>query len=284
MTELNSDSLMWSSKLDSIENQITLIEDPAYLAIGNYPLKLDAVVSIICMKGSIRGTLNLNNFTAEAPCLFIVLSGQILQIDNFSEDFKGLTIILAKKFWDGFPFDNNLEFPLFRSIRENPFIPLKEEELNSMTDYFRLLQSTIRKKENQNRSAAVKHLTAAFFYGFGYQYHQVPEKIHISKQDKLVRDFLLLARENYRKHRAVEFYADKLCLSPKYLSKVLKQKSGKSAADWIEDHVILEAKALLKSTSWTIQHISEELDFPTQSFFGKYFKRRVGLSPMEYRK
>ena len=284
ISPFGSDAILKNSTIDSIKNQITLIENPEYVFIGNHPVKLDVVIAIICQKGTMSGTLNLKKFSASAPCLFIVLSSQILQSDYFSEDFKGLAIILSKEFWDGFPFDNSLGFPLFRSIRENPSIDLKQEELDSMTEYFRLMQKTIRKQENQNRTEAVKYLTIAFFYGFGYQYHQIPEDLNKSKQDKLAEKFLQYVREDYKKHRDVEFYAEKICLTPKYLSKVLKQKSGKTAADWIEDHVILEAKALLKSTNKTIQLISDELNFPTQSFFGKYFKRRTGISPKEYRR
>lgn len=284
LVPLDCDSVLKNPVIDSIKNQITLIENPEYLSFGNYPVKMDAVIAIICQNGNLKGILNLKKFIASAPCLFIVLSGQILQSDCFSEDFKGLAIILSKEFWDGFPFDNSLGFPLFRSIRENPSIDLKQEELDSMTEYFRLMQRTIRKQENQNRTEAVKYLTIAFFYGFGYQYHQIPEDLNKSKQDKLAEKFLQYVREDYKKHRDVGFYAEKICLTPKYLSKVLKQKSGKTAADWIEDHVILEAKALLKSTNKTIQQISDELNFPTQSFFGKYFKRHVGISPKEYRK
>ena len=96
--------------------------------------------------------------------------------------------------------------------------------------------------------------------------------------------FLSLVQINYKEQRGLEFYADKLCFTPKYLSKVIKENSGTSANDWIDNHVVLEAKALLKSTNMTIQQISDELNFPSQSFFGKYFKRHVGVSPKEYKK
>jgi len=281
---LDPEYLLRSPAVDQIKNQITLIENPDNGSFVKYPVKLDVVVCIICMKGIFRGSLNLKKFEAEAPCLFISVSGQILQCDDFSENFKGSAIILLKGFWDGFTLDNSLTFPLSSSIRDNPTIRLNAEELNSMTDYFRLLQKTIRKTENQNRPEAAKYLTLAFFHGFGYQFHQIPDETNKSKQDKLVEKFLTLVKENYKKHRIVEFYADKLCLTPKYLSKVVKQNSNKTAADWVEDHVILEAKALLKSTDKTIGQISEELNFPTQSFFGKYFKRRTGLPPKDYRK
>jgi AraC family transcriptional regulator, transcriptional activator of pobA len=99
-----------------------------------------------------------------------------------------------------------------------------------------------------------------------------------------VEKFLDYAQTNYKQKRGMDFYTDKMCLTPKYLSKVIKEKSGKSVNEWIDDYVILGAKALLKSTNMTIQQISDELNFPSQSFFGKYFKRHADVSPKEYRK
>lgn len=99
----------------------------------------------------------------------------------------------------------------------------------------------------------------------------------------LVRDFLKQVQLFHKKERRIDFYADKLQLSSKYLSQVIKNYSGKSAADWIDEYVVLEAKALLKSTNMTIQQISDELNFPSQSFFGKFFKRISGVSPKTYR-
>jgi AraC-like DNA-binding protein len=100
----------------------------------------------------------------------------------------------------------------------------------------------------------------------------------------LVEKFLDLAQTHYKEQRELNFYADKLCLTPKHLSKVVRKTSGTTANGWIDNHVILEAKALLKSTDMTILQISEELNFPSQSFFGKYFKRCTGMSPSEYKK
>lgn len=99
----------------------------------------------------------------------------------------------------------------------------------------------------------------------------------------LLEDFLKLVRTNYKEQRGLDFYADKLCFTPKYMSSVVKQASGISAGEWIDRYIILEAKALLKSTNMTIQQIGDEFNFANQSFFGKYFKRLVGVSPKEYR-
>jgi AraC-like DNA-binding protein len=277
-------SLLHGPVTDTIRNHITLLAYPGQFYRGNYPVKLKEVIAVICEKGAIEGTVNLKKFMAVSPCIFIGLSGQILQFDVFSDNFRGLTIIMSEEFWDGFPFDNSLEFPLSRSIRDNPSIPLKQEELDSMKQFFRLMQKTIRQEENPNRAEAVKHLTMALFYGFGYQFHRISEGLNRKNRDKLVDNFLSHVRENYREHREMEFYAERLHLTPKYLSKAIRQKSGKTGSEWIEDHVMLEARALLKSTDKSISQISDELNFPSQSFFGKYFKRRAGLSPLAYRK
>ena len=96
-------------------------------------------------------------------------------------------------------------------------------------------------------------------------------------------NFVSAVEMHYRKERSVKFYADLLCLSPKYLSSVIYKVSQKLAGEWIDGYVILEAKTLLKSGKLTIQQISEQLNFPNQSFCGKFFKRCVGMSPKEYK-
>ena len=273
-----------STTIDYFENQISLLENPSYKSVVNHPVKLHVVVSIICIKGHLDGTLNLKKFNAKAPCLFVVLADQILQCDHFSDDFSGLTIIMSKSFLENSFSDIQISMPLFRSVYDNPWIQLNQEELKSMVEYFFLLQRTVRLKENPNLQETLKHLTLAFFYGTGYRFYKVHDEFQKSKQDIIVEKFLSIVKENYRTQRMIEFYSEKLFLTPKHLSGVIKERSGKSAGEWIEDHVMFEAKALLKSTDKTIQQISDALNFPTQSFFGKYFKRREGISPKEYRK
>ena len=89
---------------------------------------------------------------------------------------------------------------------------------------------------------------------------------------------------NYKQNRSVSFYADRLCLTAKHLSSVVKEVSGKTAGEWIDNFVILEARALLKSSDMSIQQIAEHLNFANQSFFGKYFKHFIGMSPKAYRR
>ena len=281
---LNWDNGDNSTIIDNFENKLILFENPSYKSVVNHPVKLDVVVSIICSKGYMEGTLNLKKFKVRAPGLFIVLADQILQTEHFSDDFTGRTIIMSVPFLEDAFVDIQVSMPLFLSVHENPWIQLNEEELQSMVEYYYLLQRTVRRKENPNLLDTLKYLILAFSYGMGYRFHIVQDESKKSKQDVLVEKFLAIVKENFRSERMIEFYSEKLFLTPKHLSRVIKEKSGKSAGEWIEDHVMLESKALLKSTDKTIQQISHELNFPSQSFFGKYFKRRTGISPKEYRK
>ena len=98
------------------------------------------------------------------------------------------------------------------------------------------------------------------------------------------RQFMRLVTEHCKQERSVSFYAGEMCLSSKHLSAVVKRISGRTAGEWIDSLVILEAKVMLKSSEASIQEIAEELHFANQSFFGKYFKQHAGMSPKAYRK
>ncbi len=95
--------------------------------------------------------------------------------------------------------------------------------------------------------------------------------------------FLNLVQKHFKKERFLKFYAEKLDLTPKHLSRTMKNLTGFTAVEWIERYVVLEAKVMLKASNLNIQQISDELNFPSQSFFGKYFKKNVGMSPKEFR-
>lgn len=267
---------------DSIDDDFALLDHINQTKSFDYPFKVDATIGLISIKGTVSGKIDLKPFTSSLPGFMVILPGQILEHGIVSDDYSGLVIIMSRKFTDSLNFEERL--PLFLSVRDNPFISLNEDELNTFLAYFSILQRAVRKKDNPYRLEVVRNLIKAFFYSTSYKYHILTENDKKSKNEILVKSFLTLVQGNYREQRGVEFYADKLCLTPKYLSKVIKENSGKSANEWIDNYVVLEAKAFLKSTNKTIQQISDELNFPSQSFFGKYFKRQVGVSPKEYKK
>lgn len=142
-------------------------------------------------------------------------------------------------------------------------------------------------RDNCFRREIAKSLFHALFYELGNIMNRhapaVGRQVK-TRRDEVFEQFIHLVRDHYKAQRSVTFYADKLCLTPKHLSNVVKGLTGKSAGAWIDDYVILEAKALLKSTTLTILQVSEALNFANQSFFGKYFKQHTGVSPTQYRR
>jgi AraC-like DNA-binding protein len=93
-----------------------------------------------------------------------------------------------------------------------------------------------------------------------------------------------MVEENCKRERRVSWYAQQLSITPKYLSTAVKRISGRTAVEWIESYVTMELRVLLKNSTKSIKEITEELNFPNQSFLGKYFKEHVGMTPSAYRK
>lgn len=280
----------WEVELDNVDkvysigNDFFLIDNPVIVSAFDYPFKVNMSIIVICTKGCTKGRVNLKPYVSQAPCITVLLQGQILQYEYISEDFSGFFIVMSEQFANSFLTNIQERLSLQFAFANNPFLPLNKPELDSVLDYYNLLKKTRSIGDLSVRREMVKHLTLAFYYALTYQSHILSDYKHQSKQSILLDKFMNLVQENFREQRGIGFYADRLCLTPKYLSKVIKDSSGTSAAEWIDDYVMLEAKALLKSTNMTIQQISDELNFPSQSFFGKYFKRAMGVSPKEYRR
>ena len=270
-------------KTNSISNDIILLDKPVIFSTFQYPFKTDVTAAVICIKGTMTGSIDLKPYTTAGTCLVTILPGQILEYESISEDFIGLFIIMSSKFTDSLMLNANERLPLSLSIRDNPIISLSDEALEGVITYFEMLKKVVQVKEHPYLLEVAQHLTLAFFYGISEYFHNFTDKKKKTHQEILVEKFLQLVQTYHKEQRGLEFYADKLCLTPKHLSKVVREISGKPANDWIDEHVVLIAKALLKSTNMTIQQISDELNFPSQSFFGKYFKRITGMSPREYK-
>lgn len=138
-------------------------------------------------------------------------------------------------------------------------------------------------QNSPNRKEIAGHLEQAEYFveDIDFRQHQITE-IRKSRQDKIFESFIECLQQNYTTQRKIQFYASKLFITPKYLSTAIKEVTGSTAGEWIESFVIEKAKDLLISSNFTIQQISNQLNFSNQSFFGKYFKRCTGISPKTY--
>jgi AraC-like DNA-binding protein len=235
--------------------------------------------------GSATVKIDMDEYVLTEPVNTIQIApGQILSVDNASEDFDVVVMLMSRRFVEGLLVYVNGSIP-FRFGKNVPHIVHCSVEEDYFTNVFnKAIRRIIQDKSNPFRKQVVQHVMMAVFYSSEKTRMVAEDNRSRSNADVLSQEFVKLVKEHFRKERQLKFYADKLCITPRYLSRVVKECTGSSAAEWIELTVVLEARALLKSTNMTVQQISDELNFPSQTFFGKYFKRRVGMSPKEYRR
>ena len=272
------------NKIYSVGKEFFLIDNLVAVPPYAYAFELDMIIAVVCTKGCAKGRLNMKPYISQTPSITVSRPGEILHYEHVSEDFSGFVVIMSKQFAGGLLTNMQDRFLLRLAFADNPCRLLNSPELKTALDYCDLLKKTCEVEDLSIRKEIVKHLTLAFYYTLTYQLQILSCNAQGSKECVLLERFLNLVQENFREQRTVGFYADRLCLTPRYLSKVIKDNSGASASEWIDSYVSLEIKTLLKSTNMTILQISDELNFPSQSFFGKYFKRLVGMSPKEYRR
>ena len=251
---------------------------PAYAT--HEPYKLQHAAICICTAGSCSIKVNLQHYDVESPMLVTLMPGQIVEGIDYSPNFDGITIVLSKRFID------MLNLPgwqqQYMMLFNNPVNTISQEALRNLQIFYTILHKAASDEENPFRLQVIENLIRVFFYGGVSKFRKL-EGSAASSKNNIVERFMELVQEHYREERLIGFYADKLCITPKYLSKLIKEHTGRSAGEWIDNHVILEARAMLQSSDMTIQQIAASLNFPNQSFFGKYFKRATGLSPKQYR-
>ena len=179
--------------------------------------------------------------------------------------------------------------PLFLKFVENPTLALTPEESRSMRGMIAQIERETRGPETHFSFDIVSGLIAATIYKVGdimYHYlaeHPEGQNNSHNRAEEYFKQFTHLLGEHFREERSVGFYARQLCITPKYLTTLIKRISGQSVSEWIDNYVILEAKTLLKYSTMSIQEIAYYLNFPNQSFFGSYFKRNTGMSPSQYK-
>jgi len=270
--------------MDTLGEDVVLFNSLKFLPTFHYPFKSDFFIGIFCIKGHINLSINLNEYHIESRVIVTLMPDRIVQFKDVSDDFSAKFILLSNTFLSGLLSGPLERLPAYLTVHNDPVSAMSEDEFESKLEYYRLIQREIRKVGNPYRLEAVRHLIQAQFYATRYLEDNHNDPLDKTRHEALTEEFINLVNMHYREEREVGFYAEKLHLTPKYLSKIVKQNSGKSANQWIDDNVVLEAKALLKSTNMHIQQIGDHLNFSSQSFFGKYFKRKVGISPKEYRK
>lgn len=258
------------------------------MEIFRFPSRLNALIIGVGTEGETSLTSNLQEFRLKKDSLFIFSPKHILQVQS-NNRFKAHLIVIAPDFLKRINIDTKRMMPLFLQFGSLPCMELTHAESQSLRSFISMVEQELKGSETDFSSEIIGGLIAATIYKVGdilthylTEHPEVDSPIH-NRAEEYFRQFTELLREHYKHERSVGFYARQLCITPKYLTTLIKRISGKSVSEWIDNYVILEAKTLLKYSNMSVQEIAYYLNFPNQSFFGSYFKRNAGMSPSQYK-
>lgn len=238
------------------------------------------------LSGTARIKVDMVDYDLQSDKNYIIrLSpGQIVSMEEVSADFDGYVLLMSTSFIESLLVYMGQDVSI-KGLMTDSVKPHEDNERHTMEYIITALRNIIDDDSNPYRRKVLEHMLMVIFYGSQQARHmKSEEKRPRTSAETLTMRFLQEVKEHFRAERQLGFYAERLCITPRYLSRVVRETTGASAAEWIERYVVLEARALLKSTTMTIQQVSDALNFPSQTFFGKYFKRRLGISPKEYRR
>ena len=252
-------------------------------------LRMKAFTLILCTDGMENGSVNLRDVSINKGSLLMSFPGNVLKIESGYPMATVRGIMLSQDFMRMMNVDVKNSMPLFMRLAYNPMIHLTQKQQEDIERYLDLLENISDNDNLAHRDQIVSGLVSSMFFRISDMYEQSTQVANDkelsvrNRREEYFAKFITLLSNNFKRERTVGFYAEQMCVTPKYLSLLIKEFSGKSAAEWIDYYVITEAKTLLRYSTMSIQEVAYELSFSSQSFFGKYFKHLTGMSPSEYK-
>lgn len=238
------------------------------------------IVFILGKQGKCQIHINLKKQALQADSFTILFAGSHIDIESDS-DFRCEYIY--------FTFDFMAEFPLVLKPRiaervgKKPCVILSAEEQENLNRFYELFKQQYNRTHHPSRIEIVKSLLFIITAEINMIYSKQVVNLGTTHTERLTDQFFRLLHDYALTEHKPAFYADKMHFTVRYLSKVLKQETGKSLNKWVSNFSILAAKKLLKSTCLTSAQIAEEMQFANPSFFAKYFKKHTGMTPVQYK-
>lgn len=246
------------------------------------------IIALFCVNGWIDIDINLEKYHIKKNDVIIITSKQICKLCEISRDMRFFIVAISNDFYD--PLLNRTNSVKQQNLLAHyPHQHLESKDIKNFSLLYNLMKENIHHAQASFQWEILKGYVHAFFFKIfslllvnQEEREDKEQHTEICKQQDIYKRFIDAVQEHYTQERSIKYYADLLCISPKYLSQIVYKVSGRFATDHINDHVILEAKALIKSRKYSMQEISEMLNFSTQSFFGRFFKAATGYTPVQY--
>ena len=252
------------------------------------PCRINAFIIGVGTEGECSGLHNLQEFRIKKDTLFIFGPNNILQVRSI-ERLNVHVIAISPDFIQRINIDTKHLLPLLLQFASHPCLEIPHNECQALRSFIALIEQELKGSESEFSTEIIGGLITGSVYKVGEilrRYLSEHPEVENPARDRAKEHFTQFTRllnENYKRERSVAFYARQLCITPKYLTTLIKRISGRSVSEWIDSYVILEAKTLLKYSDMSVQEIAYSLNFPNQSLFGSYFKRNTGMSPSQYR-
>ena len=243
---------------------------------------------LLCHSGSAEAEINQYGGTIRRNTLVTLLPGSSLRLSRRSADFHLEYFLFTPEMF--LEIAGRFDPAFFRILQEHPLFDLSESMVEGMKYWFEIVGYTYRDRDNIFRNTITRNRLQNLFLEsydkmqrFSAQFQQHRNNEISGRQNELMMRFISLVREHCHSQRSVAFYADKLCISTRYLSAIVRNTVHEPVKAIIDRAVLLEIKDLLQSTKLSVQEIAFQLHFPDQSYLGRYFKKLTGLSPSAFR-
>lgn len=251
-----------------------------------HPSRLDAFAVIFCVSGEAEVQINLKKYILKSGTIALHVPENIIQIKS-SDNLIIYPFIISSNYIQKIHFETKDLINLYMAAKTSPVFSLEYSDIHILEKYYYLLESILQTNTDYKSKITIGIVTSFMYKIYEVLVNKLKENEHkrkIPERCEIVfDDFIKEVNLFNGTEHSLSFFADRLNLTPNYLSARVKEYSGRTAMEWIEDSVILEAKTMLKHTDLSIQEIAYKLKFPTQTFFGKYFKRITGMSPKQYK-
>lgn len=237
-----------------------------------------------CRKGWALFTIDLKEYDITEGMQVVLLPGSVFHVNDKSKDFLVSYLEFSEDMFREASL--RLDPPFFHFIKENPCYKLPAENRKVINRLMDASEAIYEDRDHCFRLQLIKNHLQCFLMDIYDKCQRCFTRQQIegkNRQDELFKRFMALVHEHCIREREVNFYADRLYISTKYLTGICRNITGQSAKKMIDNFVILEIKVLLESTQLSIQEIADKLSFPDQSYLGRYFKRYEKISPVEYR-
>lgn len=241
----------------------------------------------LCTKGTAAIDVYMQEYNVSKGGLIVILPNQLVSVKEKSNDFSMNYFIVSQSLINDVVSGISRLSPLFFiHMRRKHYYELTEDEIFRFNVYFNLIHNRMKSENVAYENEYITNTLRLFYLDLYNNFKNSiisTKSAHDTRKEKFAYDFFLLIMEHYKQNREVAFYADKLCITPKYLSTVIKEVSSRSAKDWIVEYILLEIKYLLKNSILNIQEIAVRTNFSNQASLGRFFRKHTGMSPSEFR-